>query len=201
VWYAEDGIHLAQGDAARNIRSAQVISWTDAAERIRAMLDDGSFATNVELAEAPGYERRQIAQTILYLYHDLSEDAHAAGVLSVLDDLRGGGYPDEIERVAAFLEQPENRAALLSSYGAFLSAYQEDRRVLRFKYHRPVELQKRLQELDTPRIEYHSDMAEFPTAGQFITEDEINATLVGGSGVSEGKFRIYTYFTAEHSPK
>jgi hypothetical protein len=201
VWYAEDGIHLAQGDAARNIRSAQVISWTDAAERIRAMLDDGSFATNVELAEAPGYERRQIAQALLYLHHDLSEDARDAGVLSVLDDLRGGGYPDEIERVAAFLEQPENRAALLSSYGEFLSAYQQNSDVLRFHYHRPMELQKRLQELDTPRIEYHSDMAEVPAVGQFITEDEITELIASGSNVQDGKIRIYAYFQGEHTQK
>lgn len=34
VWYAEDGIHLAKGRTARYSKSAQVISWEDAAERI-----------------------------------------------------------------------------------------------------------------------------------------------------------------------
>lgn len=57
AWYAEDGIHLSHGKTARYDKSAQVISWESAAERIGQLLQDGQFATNVELAEAAGYER------------------------------------------------------------------------------------------------------------------------------------------------
>ena len=201
AWYAEDGIHLAKGSSARYLSSAQIISWTEAAEKIRAMLNEGSFATNVELAEAPGYERQQIAQTLLYLYHDLTDEAREAGVLSVLDGLKGGGYPNEIERVAAFLEDTDNCAALGLSYDSFLSAYQRGEDVLRFRYHRPLELQVRLKELDIPRLEYLSDMTETPTMGQFITEDEIAAALAGGSDVEGGKGRIYRFFREKHTTK
>ena len=34
AWYAEDGIHIANGDAARYLTSAKVVSWQEAAERI-----------------------------------------------------------------------------------------------------------------------------------------------------------------------
>ncbi|MCB7236991.1 hypothetical protein, partial [Enterocloster bolteae] len=34
AWYAEDGIHLSHGKSVRYDRSAQVISWESAAERI-----------------------------------------------------------------------------------------------------------------------------------------------------------------------
>ena len=44
-------------------------------------------------------------------------------------------------------------------------------------------------------------MTELPAARQFITEDEINEALSGGSGVSEGKLRIYAYFTEDHTAK
>jgi hypothetical protein len=64
-----------------------------------------------------------------------------------------------------------------------------------------MELQKRLQELDTPRIEYHSDMAEVPAVGQFITEDEITELIASGSNVQDGKIRIYAYFLGEHTQK
>ena len=30
AWYGDDGVHIANGDASRHLRSAQVISWTDA---------------------------------------------------------------------------------------------------------------------------------------------------------------------------
>lgn len=38
AWYAEDGIHLAMGRSARYTKSAQVIPWTEAAERIGQLL-------------------------------------------------------------------------------------------------------------------------------------------------------------------
>ena len=57
AWYAEDGIHLSHGKSVRYDRSAQVISWESAAERIGELLESGQFASNVELAEAAGYER------------------------------------------------------------------------------------------------------------------------------------------------
>ena len=34
AWYADDGIHIANGDAARYLTSAKVVSWQEAAERI-----------------------------------------------------------------------------------------------------------------------------------------------------------------------
>ena len=57
AWYGEDGIHLSHGKSARYDKSAQVISWESAAERIGQLLQEGQFATNVELAESAGYER------------------------------------------------------------------------------------------------------------------------------------------------
>ncbi|WP_321004820.1 hypothetical protein [Enterocloster bolteae] len=57
VWYGEDGIRLAKGNSAQYASRAQLISWEDAAKRIGELLDAGEYATNVELAEASGYER------------------------------------------------------------------------------------------------------------------------------------------------
>ncbi len=65
AWYAEDGIHLSHGKTARYDKSAQVISWESAAERIGQLLQDGKFATNVELTEAAGYERSLLAEKLL----------------------------------------------------------------------------------------------------------------------------------------
>lgn len=90
AWYAEDGIHIANGDAARYLTSAKVVSWQEAAERIGQLLTQGEYAANVELAEAPGHERAELAQSVWYLRQDLSEKARAQGYLSCLSDMRGG---------------------------------------------------------------------------------------------------------------
>ena len=43
AWYGDDGIHIATGDTSRYLRSAQVIGWADAAERIEELLDGGAL--------------------------------------------------------------------------------------------------------------------------------------------------------------
>ena len=94
AWYAEDGIHLSHGKTARYDKSAQVISWESAAERIGQLLQDGNFATNVELTEAAGYERSLLAEKLWHLYHDFSDKAREAGYLSCLSGIRRNGQLD-----------------------------------------------------------------------------------------------------------
>ena len=106
AWYAEDGIHLSHGKSVRYDRSAQVISWESAAERIGELLESGQFASNVELAEAAGYERSLLAEKLWYLYHDLSEDAREAGYLSCLSEIKGNGFPEETHRLTEQLNDP-----------------------------------------------------------------------------------------------
>ena len=201
VWYAEDGIHIANGDAARYLTSAKVVSWQEAAERIGQLLEHGEYATNVELAEAPGHERMELAASLWYLKHDLSDEAAAQGYLSCLSDIRGNGYPEETARLAERLAEPAFREVLLEDFIQFQTDYREDRSLLRFHYHRSDNIEQGLRELSMPRREYSTEMAEIPAVQRFITEDEIAATLTRGSNVAGGKGRIYAYFREKHSPK
>ena len=201
AWYGDDGVHIANGDASRHLRSAQVISWTDAAERIEALLDGGAFATNLEVTEAPRYERLSIAVAVWNLYHDFSDEAKAQGYLSCLGNIHSTNFPEETERLTDDLLNPEFREQLLAEYRVFLDAYRENRELLRFHFHRPQTLLTRMGDLALPRKEYHSDMAAVPETGRFITEDEIAASLANGSGFEGGKTRIYEFFQTPHTPK
>ena len=201
AWYAEDGIHIANGDAARYLTSAKVVSWQEAAERIGQLLTQGEYATNVELAEAPGHERAELAQSIWYLRQDLSEKARAQGYLSCLSDMRGGGFPEETARLAERLRDPAFREVLMDDFAQLRSDYREDRSLLRFHHHKPDKIEQGLRELSLSRREYRTEMAEIPAVQRFITEDEIAATLTRGSNIAGGKGRIYAYFKEKHSPK
>ena len=201
VWYAEDGIHLAKGRTTRYSKTAQVISWEDAAERIGQLMDEGKYATNVELAEAELHERTELSHKLWYIRGDLSDEAREQNVLGTLQDYRRGGFPDATARLAEDLKDPAFREMLSADYSAFMDAYKADRDVMRFHYHKPVEIWNALQDLDLPRREYTSDMAEVPKVGMFITEDEIDATLNRGSNVEGGKGRIYGYLTSSHNSK
>lgn len=201
AWYGDDGIHIATGDTSRYLRSAQVIGWADAAERIEELLDGGAFATNLEVTEAPRYERRGIAVDVWNLYHDFSDEAKSLGYLSCLGNIHSTSFPEETERLTDDLLNPEFRERLLSEYKVFMDAYHENRALLRFHYHRPQALLTRLEDLSLPRKEFRSDMTAVPKAGRFITEDEIAASLANGSGFEGGKTRIYEFFQTPHTTK
>ncbi|MCC8140035.1 MAG: hypothetical protein LIO67_07040 [Lachnospiraceae bacterium] len=201
VWFGEEGIRLAAGDRAREKKAGMLLSWEDAAERIGELLDDGLFATNVEIEETPGYARTQIAEKLWYLRRDFSEITEGAGLLTSLQPYHGGGFPDETERLAKALADPEILAAVTRDMMIFSRVYEQRSDVLRFHYHRVSELHRSLRELGMTWKEYSSEMAEVPQPGCFITEDEIDETFAKGSYVSEGKGRIYSYFTDTHSTK
>ncbi|MDY6179958.1 MAG: hypothetical protein SPI15_03820, partial [Candidatus Faecousia sp.] len=201
AWYAEDGIHLSHGKSARYDKSAQVISWESAAERIGQLLQTGQFATNVELSEAEGYERSLLAEKFWNLYHDFSDEARESGYLPSLANNPGRGFPEESAWLTEQLKSPEFRQTLAEEYAAFWTAYQQDRDLLRFHYHKPKEIWGNLKDLSLPRTAFTSQMTEVPTVKQFITEDEIDAAMTRGSGVSGGKGRIFVYFQNSHTDK
>lgn len=201
VWYAVDGIHIAPGRSAEYVRTAQVITWQDAAVRISELMDSGAYASNVELAEAGQHERMQLAQALWYLKHDLSDEAREQGYLSCMDTLRGGGFPDETERLAERLTDPSFRDTLSGEFAQFYAAHEQDRSLLRFHYHKLDQIWQSLRELPLPRRDFSSEMTAVPELARFITEDEIDHALDRGSGVEGGKDRIYEYFTADHTGK
>ena len=201
AWYAVDGIHIAPGRSAEYVRSAQVIAWQDAAAHISQLMDSGAYASNVELAEAGQHERMQLAQALWYLKHDLSDEAREQGYLSCMDTLRGGGFPDETERLAERLTDSSFRDTLSGEFAQFYAAHEQDRSLLRFHYHKLENIWQSLRDLSLPRREYSSEMTAVPDLARFITEDEIDHALDRGSGVEGGKGRIYEYFTADHTGK
>ena len=201
AWYSEDGIHLAPGRSARYARTAQIIPWEQAAERIGQLLGEGKFATNVELAEAPQHERNELAQSLWYFYRDMSKKGREGNYLAVLHQDKFRGFPEETEHLTAQLEDPQFRSILTQQLEEFRDAYRQDRELMRFHFHKCDRIYQRLTELELPRREYQSDMTDMPVVGNFITEDEINADLTRGGDYANGTGRIYEFFLEPHSSK
>ncbi|HHK1542066.1 TPA: helicase-related protein [Streptococcus pyogenes] len=195
-WYSNKGIHLAYGTSARE-DDTQVLNWNDAAKRINELLNSGEFATNVELLEALDYERDRISESLWYLSHDLSEEGKEQGYFELLE--RGGGFPEETKRLSEALKNPEYLKETIREYDRFLEGYKENRNVLRFHYHKVDSLYQKLQELELPRKEYSTNLAELPKVKSFITEDEVLESLSRGSGVDRGKERITKFFKENHT--
>lgn len=126
AWYAENGMHLAYGSTARYARNAQIISWENVAARIGALLEQGQFATNVELAEMRSFEQRTLAKSLWYMKQDMSEKAMEAGHMRIVRSLRGG-FPEETEKLRLLLSEPESYQAIMRQVYAFRDACNADK--------------------------------------------------------------------------
>ena len=201
AWYGETGIRISRGRAARHAPSARLVSWQEAAGRIGQLLEEGRFAANVELAGAKGYERFRLAEKLWYLRQDFSGKAIDAGYLPSLAKDGGRHFSEDTEWLAEKLTDPAFRTQLTREYRQFLSDQKQSGDLLRFHFHRLDEILEALEDLDLPRRRFSSEMAEIPSARQFITEDEIDANLAGGGLMYGSKGRIFAFFQQPHSNK
>ena len=194
AWYAEDGMRLSYGSTARYSPNAQIVSWQDISTRIGELLEQGQFATNVELAECGTFEKQQLAEQLLYMSRDISEKAVDAGYMSIVRTLRGG-FPEETEKLMNLLSDPQSYQAIMNQIYAFRDACDADKSMMRFPVYNPNKLIRPLEEYTLPRRAYVSELAELPAEKSFITEDEINEHLSGRSS------RIYAFYQTPHTAK
>ena len=198
AWMSTDGIRIAQGNAARYERDVHLVTWGDASRRIDELLDAGQYAGEWELERSTATERELLAQQMVYLYRDLA-DGQDSNFFPSLDGIKSGLFPDVTERVAAMLSDHKQCETLLSEYRDFLAAFRADRSILRFNYHKTDEILASLESQLLPRVQFHADTELIPSPHQFITQDEIDKLLRDGGSTSGGKWRIFRYFTEEHS--
>ena len=199
AWCAEDGIRIASGRQAENAGYAQVIPWTDAAKRIDELLEAGEFATETELAEAAGNERRLAAQELVYLQRDIREDVRDEYFDKSWFE---GIFSESCDRITDMLSDDSMRNIVTDAASRFAEDYAKDKSLLLFHYHKPEETARKLRELSDVKHTFREGLTEMPPAEEFITEDEINYVFSSrGSGVSGSRTRIYEYFTAEHTAK
>lgn len=226
AWYAEDGIHIAKGEAARYMYSAQIIPWDNAVERVKELLNEGNFATIEEVNGAKSYELSQMASHIWYMHQDFSD---GVTLDCFPEDIWHGGFPDSTEKIAEILSDESSRQPIIDSVSRLAEAYADDKSIMRFNLYSPDRIVAELKDLSPGEVKFSSRIESFPENRSFITQDEIDDCLVNamfcprgraadpawqrspignktsfhlnGSGVSGGKGRIYAFFNENHTSK
>jgi len=197
AWYDKEGVYLSN-DISSKTNPMQILSWSNAAKRIEELIESSEYATNVEVAEAFSYERKELVEKLWYLKRDFADDVKEA-YLQVLDRTEKIGFPDETEELSEKLRSPEFRNKLKEEYSIFIQDYMENKGILRFHFHKVEEILKSLNDLEIPRKEFSSGLIELPKIKEFITEDEIDENLRRGSGISGGEKRIADFFRENHT--
>lgn len=202
MWFDEKGIRIAKGKTAEG-NQATVLTWEECAKRIRELLDMGRYVPKSVLDHAAINERQDIAASLWYTVQDFSDEARAENLLpTVLEIYQGrGGFPDNTAKIEELLEDSEKVNILIRELDDFIKAYGNKRDLLRFHFHRPKKLAEQLRGLQREQIAFAVPEEFFDEPKQFITEDEIDKLLIGGGNIQHTKFRIYSYFSEEHTPK
>ena len=150
------------------------------------------------MAEAFSFERKELAEKLWFLKGDFADEVRNS-YLPILNGDEKKGYPDKTEELAENLKNLEFRNMLRKEYETFLQDYYKNPSILRFHYHKTKEILQRLQDLEIPRKDFISNMMKIPEIKGFITKDEMDENLRRGSGISDGKKRIYNFFNENNS--
>lgn len=202
LWFDADGIRIARGHDTRTPRAA-VLTYEDAANRVSKLLQAGRYASSEELADAKPNEYRELAEDIWYTYHDTSETAHEQGFFEQTKALADNIFPSAIERLTTALNDPAQRAMLTREMAVYADAAQRDSELYRFRYSvsRAIETAERLQRTEHMTTLYAAADGFEPARAAFITQDEIDKLLSGGSDIERGKQRIYNFYNESHTQK
>ena len=202
LWFDADGIRIARGHDTRTPR-ASVLTYEDAANRVSKLLQAGRYASSEELADAKPNEYRELAEDIWYTYHDVSETARQQGFFEQTKALADNTFPSAIERLTTALNDPAQRAMLTREMAVYADAAQHDSELYRFRYSvsRAIETAERLQRTEHMTTLYAAADGFEPARAAFITQDEIDKLLSGGSNIERGKQRIYNFYNESHTQK
>lgn len=200
IWYNNEGIRLSSGDSVQG-NTAMLISWEEAAKRIRELLDAGRYMPQAGLDRVTDYEYQEVANSLWYLRQDFSEEAREQAMLPQINGIytSGGGFPEQTAQIKELLKQPETLQVLVEELQDFISAYEGNHDLLRFHFHRPKRILERLTDLQRESVRFIAAEDYDPQRRFFISLDEIDRLLRGGT--SDYRLGVYAFFLSHEDAK
>jgi len=200
VWFNDSGIHVAVGDTALNAADASLVTWEQAARRIRELLDMGRYMSQNELDKVDSFKIQELAQKLYFLYRD------DVGHLPQDWTVKGSLHADSVPVIAEQLCDPEPLRLIINKLDGDLQIAQtgvrdEDFRWINHFRRQAPDILRGIQDLQRESLTFTADESVSTARPGFITQDEVDRVLCGGGNVQHGKFRIYSYFLQSHTAK
>ena len=193
IWYGDEGIRISDGESAQR-RYATVLTWEQAARRIRELLDLGRYMPQSELDRTVEYERKTLAESLALTARDFSEEARDAGYGPTLRLAlsANGGFPEIEQQISELLKDPDMLQKITEEWSEFVSAHEQNRNLMRFGYNRPKELLQKLTDLQREPVTFTAAEDYNPQRRFFISMDEIDKVLRGGG--EDYRLAVYSFF-------
>lgn len=195
VWFDESGMKAGYGTSAKE-NPVLDMGWAEIESHIRGMVEGGTYMNRAEAFLVDQTERARVANHIYFFFRD--------GLDEMPESLQiaGSNYPDSEAHLMDMLSTSEGRNIIAGELEKAKAALDSGEVELRWRYIKsPEYLLDEVADLDTEKIEFPTPDSVDIKQESFITQDEIDSILTGGSGVSGGKLRIYEYFQQGHDSK
>lgn len=195
LWFDEMGMRIGYGTSAKE-NTIAVMSWQEAESHIRAMVENGTYMSTNEVFLVDAVERERVATDINNFFRDgISEMPESL-------ELKFSNYPASMERLCELLSTTEGRELIKDELEKAKAQLDSGEKQIKWRYvKRPDYLLEQLTDLGVEKKEFSAPDTVEVRNEDFITQDEIDYRLTGGSGFEHGKFRIYEYFMEGHDKK
>ncbi|MBR3137379.1 MAG: DEAD/DEAH box helicase family protein [Clostridia bacterium] len=201
MWYDQEGFRVSMGDTVQG-GMTMTLSWAETAKRVRELLDLGRYMPREELLRVNVYERTALAERLLFVARDLSEEGREHGFLPSFRAL-SGTFDNERDQIVSLMEETGSLEALTDEWRTFTEAYRAEPDLLRFHYHQPTELLRQLEDLQREPLRFPVAEDYDPNPKRFISLDEIDKLLRGSDTErgTEDRLAVYAFFLAHPDAK
>ena len=195
VWYNADGMNIAYGRSAMNSPDVH-LTWDDVESRTRNIIEAGDYFTGNEAFISEQTYRAELADNIYFFYRDaISEKPKGF-------ELKQNNYPDSTEQIREMLSTPEGAVTIRDDILDRVEALRRGEIEQHWRLNpSPEELAEKITGFAGPKRELPTKDSVEIIPESFITQDEIDSVLSGGSGFAGGKFRIYDFVIEGHDRK
>ncbi len=201
VWFDEQGMSIGHGTSALE-RPMLTMGWQEIEKEIRLQVEKGVYIGANEAYLVDEVERSRIASHLYFFFRD------GMGEMPEELEMKAANYPDSHARLVDILSTPKGVDMAASHMDKALAQLESGEKKMRF---RSIMSKEELRaELDNLLLQKKTFLVSDSNANvvgvevkkeDFITQDEIDHRLGGGSGFHHGSFRIYDYFMEGHDSK
>ena len=195
VWFSESGMSIGYGMSAKE-NPVAVMGWQEVEGIVRSMVENGSYMGANEVFLVDAVERQRVSNDLFNFFRD------GIGETPEGIPIENYNYPESITNLCELLSTQEGRDTIAKELSHAKEQLESGEKQIKWRYVKsPEHLLMEIADLSVEKKEYPAQDSVDLLHEDFITQDEIDTRLTGGSGYHQGHFRIYEYFMEGHDKK
>lgn len=186
VSWDENGVTFAMGESVATAWRKSTLSWSEIDDRIRQLIELGQYISKDEVSSAVAVYDKSVAEKVTNVYRDFLRDAEFP------ESPPQNDYQKQVIFFFATLHEPGKAEPFIPVFEKAVDALTGEAR--RREGYTPQFVKMLVSSYRRDPVEYPQEEYVLPPE-HYLSQDQIDNHLVrSGNHVSEGKFRIYSFF-------